>query len=118
MRCGASSDGAAPARRSSDLHLDDRPLAVELEYRIEPARRAEFVAASSAVGRMCRRGGALFWRLYRDLDDPRLFRERFIVLGRVPAQPRSHHSGRSRIRVADARFPCRIATSTRYAFDR
>jgi hypothetical protein len=55
------------------------PVAVEIRYRIMTARRAEFLAASDAVGALRRRNGARLWRLYRDLSDEACFTERFVV---------------------------------------
>lgn len=55
------------------------PVAVEIRYRIDAARREEFLDASEAVGRLRRRNGARMWRLYRDLGDDAVFVERFIV---------------------------------------
>lgn len=68
-----------PAPAPGELQPDDGPLAVEIEYHVDPARRAEFLAAAAAVGGIRRRAGAMFWRLYRDLEQPGCYRERFIV---------------------------------------
>ena len=68
-----------PTANFGALEPDAGPIAVEIEYRIDPARRAEFVAAGVAVGRVRKRDGARFWRLYRDLEQPGCYRERFIV---------------------------------------
>lgn len=62
-----------------ELAPDAGPLAVEIEYRIAPAEAEAFIAACAALGPVRRRTGALFWRLYRDLDVAGCYRERFIV---------------------------------------
>jgi hypothetical protein len=68
-----------PAVAPGDLQPDDGPIAVEIEYHVDPACRAGFVAAAAAIGGIRRRAGAMFWRLYRDLEQPGCYRERFIV---------------------------------------
>jgi MFS family permease len=55
------------------------PVAIEVRYRIDPRRREEFLSASEPVGRLRRRNGARFWRLYRDLGEEGVFVERFVV---------------------------------------
>ena len=55
------------------------PIAVEIEYRIDPPAKEAFLRAIHEVGRARRRDGSRFWRLYRDLSDPRKYVERFIV---------------------------------------
>ena len=72
-------DAWLPVVVQGDLEHDDGPIAIEIEYRIDAARRVEFIAAGEAVGRVRRRDGAMFWRLYRDLEQPGCYRERFIV---------------------------------------
>ncbi len=46
------------------------PVMVTIEYRIEPANRAEFVAAMQGMRRIRRRDGAFFWELFHDTADP------------------------------------------------
>jgi quinol monooxygenase YgiN len=55
------------------------PVAVEIRYRIDSARREQFLQASEQVGKLRRRNGARIWRLYRDLADESVYVERFIV---------------------------------------
>jgi MFS family permease len=55
------------------------PVAVEIAYRVQPERAADFLEAVSLLRGPRRRDGATFWRVYRDLDDPARFTERFIV---------------------------------------
>ncbi|HKY90668.1 MAG TPA: MFS transporter [Nevskiaceae bacterium] len=64
---------------ADEMDPDEGPVAVEIEYRVDPARGWQFVQASRAVGRARKRVGAMFWRCYRDLEIPGIYRERFIV---------------------------------------
>lgn len=58
---------------------EDGPVAVQVEYRIDAARRTEFAAAAHALATIRKRDGAQTWRLYKDLSDPSRYIERFIV---------------------------------------
>ncbi|MBO9513090.1 MAG: MFS transporter [Variovorax sp.] len=84
LRLGATQD-VTPAARLNALLLekeprpDSGPVAVEISYRIDPARTDAFLAAVSALREPRRRDGASFWRVYRDLGDSSRFVERFIV---------------------------------------
>jgi Transmembrane secretion effector len=55
------------------------PVAVEIGYRIQPEAIAAFLEVASQLRAPRRRDGATFWRIYRDLDDPSRYVERFIV---------------------------------------
>ncbi|MET0320373.1 MAG: MFS transporter [Duganella sp.] len=59
--------------------MEDGPVAVQVGYHIDPARRIEFVQALHALGTIRQRDGASAWRLYRDLEAPDRYVERFIV---------------------------------------
>ena len=59
--------------------MEDGPVAVQLTYQIDPARRQEFTRAAYALGSIRQRDGANTWRLYRDLEEPDRYVERFIV---------------------------------------
>jgi MFS family permease len=83
LRMGAPHEVTpAPFR---DLLMADQPdpeagpVAVELSYRIDPAQADAFLALAIQLKGPRRRDGATFWRIYRDLDDPGRFIERFIV---------------------------------------
>ena len=54
-------------------------MLVELEYRIDPARSAEFIQAARELERIRRRDGAFEWWLLRDATDPALYIETFAV---------------------------------------
>ena len=68
-----------------ELLLKDQPLpgegpvAVEISYRIREGEAKEFLQAVSLLRALRRRDGASFWRVYRDLQDPSRYVERFIV---------------------------------------
>jgi MFS family permease len=57
---------------------DGGPVMVTIEYRIQPTKRAEFVAAMQAVREMRRRNGAYFWELFHDAADPTRYVECFM----------------------------------------
>ena len=59
---------------------DDRgPVLVTVEYRIDPARAAEFLSAMRAVETERRRDGAFAYGLYEDAADPGRWLEWFLV---------------------------------------
>ncbi|NMF88638.1 MFS transporter [Aromatoleum petrolei] len=58
---------------------EEGPVAVQIEYQIDPTAKDEFFRAIHTVGRARRRDGSRFWRLYRDLSNPTKYVERFIV---------------------------------------
>jgi MFS family permease len=57
---------------------DSGPVMVTIQYRIQPGKRAEFVAAMQAVREMRRRNGAYFWELFHESAHPELYLECFI----------------------------------------
>lgn len=57
---------------------DSGPVMVTIEYRVQPAKRAEFIAAMQGVREMRRRNGAYFWELFHDSADPQHFVECFM----------------------------------------
>lgn len=74
------------------------PVAVEVVYRIDPARQEQFMNAAEALGNVRRRNGVSVWRLYRDLSDPERMLERFLVASWVDYQRQ-----RARWTLADER---------------
>ena len=58
---------------------DRGPVMITVEYRIDPARTAEFVRAMQPLRRIRRRDGALSWGLYEDAAQPGVMLENFIV---------------------------------------
>jgi len=72
-----SMDWAAPLVAETP-EPDSGPVLVTIEYRVDPARRAEFVAAMRDVREMRRRNGAFFWELFHDSAHPTRFLESFM----------------------------------------
>jgi MFS family permease len=74
-----------PGARLPDLAIEveprptDGPVLIQLEYRIEPSQRADFVRAIYALEPVRRRNGAIGWRVFRDLGEGGHFVERFII---------------------------------------
>ena len=68
-----------------DLLVQDQPdaeagpVSVEISYRIQPELAEAFLAEVSQLKAIRRRDGASLWRVYRDLDDPARYVERFII---------------------------------------
>jgi predicted MFS family arabinose efflux permease/quinol monooxygenase YgiN len=60
----------APLVSIADLEVETGPVMVEIEYRIDSAHRAEFVAALGEMARIRRRDGAIFWQHFVDAADP------------------------------------------------
>ncbi len=68
----------APPVLAEDPEPDGGPVMVTIEYRVDPANRAPFVAAMQEVREMRRRNGAYFWELYHDSADPARHVETFM----------------------------------------
>jgi MFS family permease len=81
-----------PAHTGGDEHLADPlplpetpdtsghgPLAVTVEYAIQPSQVDAFLALTGDLRRLRRRTGAVHWHLHRDVEDLSLFSELFIV---------------------------------------
>jgi hypothetical protein len=58
---------------------DDGPVLIQIEYRIEPAHREEFLRVIQKVEPTRRRNGATAWRVFRDLAEEGRFVERYIL---------------------------------------
>ncbi|HLK09823.1 MAG TPA: MFS transporter [Candidatus Binatia bacterium] len=59
--------------------LDEGPVLVTVEYRIDPARSAEYARAMRDLARVRRRDGAVEWGLFRDAAEPARYLETFLV---------------------------------------
>jgi len=57
---------------------DSGSVMVTIEYVVDPAKRAEFVAAMRDVREMRRRNGAFFWALFHDAAEPTRYLESFM----------------------------------------
>jgi MFS family permease len=55
------------------------PVVIEIEYRIDTARAAEFERAMNAMEPIRRRDGAMTWGLFVDVTDPARYFETFMV---------------------------------------
>jgi MFS family permease len=61
------------------LDLDEGPVLVTVEYRIDAANADAFVAVMAQLERTRRRDGAIEWGLYQDTSDPVRWLETFLV---------------------------------------
>src|SRR5712664_890558 len=68
----------APPVLAENAEPESGPVMVTIEYRVDPAKRAEFVAAMQEVREMRRRNGAYYWELYHDSANPAQFVETFM----------------------------------------
>lgn len=68
----------APPVLAENPEPDSGPVMVTIEYQIDPAKRAEFVAAMQEVREMRRRNGAYFWELYHNSANPARYVETFM----------------------------------------
>src|SRR6267154_2781181 len=68
----------APPVLAENPELESGPGMVTIEYRVDPAKRVEFVAAMQEVREMRRRNGAYYWELYHDSANPAHFVETFM----------------------------------------
>src|SRR5258707_9790662 len=68
----------APPVLAENPEPESGPVMGTIEYRVDPAKRAEFVPAMQEVGEMRRRNGAYYWELYHDSADPAHFVETFM----------------------------------------
>lgn len=64
---------------AEELEEDRGPVMVTIEYRIDPARSAEFVHAMEKLRRVRLRDGAYFWEIFSDAEDPARISECFLV---------------------------------------
>jgi len=62
-----------------DIELDRGPIMVAIEYRIEIARRSEFIDVMEGMRMIRRRDGAMRWHLFEDAATPGRMRESFLV---------------------------------------
>lgn len=84
IKLGSEYDFSAAESKASEPSVppvdhDGGPVAVEIVYEVPGERRHEFIRIARELGLSRRRNGALGWRLYRDLDTPDRFIERFLV---------------------------------------
>jgi hypothetical protein len=58
---------------------DDGPVLVTVEYHVNPEGVSEFINTMRKYGRIRRRDGASRWGICRDLENPALYIETFVV---------------------------------------
>ncbi len=58
---------------------DDGPVLIQVDYRIDPERRADFLRAVHGAEPIRRRNGAVSWRVFRDVAEEDRVVERFII---------------------------------------
>ena len=63
---------------ATPIERNQGPIMVTIEYRIDPARAAEFSAVMRESRRSRLRNGALSWELFRDTADPGRYLEYFV----------------------------------------
>lgn len=80
---------------ATGLEGDRGPVMVTVEYRIEPARSAEFVAVMTAFADERRRDGAFAWGLFEDAAEPGRFVEYFLVESWLEHQRQHERTTRS-----------------------
>jgi MFS family permease len=88
---------------AEDLEEDRGPVMVTVEYRIDPARGAEFVRAMQKLRRIRLRDGAYFWELFTDAEDPARVTECFLVESWL-----EHLRQHERVTVADREVQERV----------
>lgn len=93
----------APRIHDLDLEPDRGPVLVTVQYRIDPQRAPEFVAAMEGLRRIRLRGGALQWGLFSDAAEPELYNEVFLVSSWI-----EHLRLHQRLTVADEEIRQRV----------
>lgn len=79
----ASHDEHQPVEIGSDpetalgLNLRSGPMAIEVDYRVDPANARRFYDAMRAIRKVRLRNGGFGWSLARDVADPFLWTERY-----------------------------------------
>ncbi len=62
-----------------EINPDSGPALIAIEYRINPARTTEFIAAMREMRRIRQRDGAVFWGLFFDANAPDRFIEQMVT---------------------------------------
>jgi len=57
--------------------LRSGPIAIEIDYQVDPAQARQFYGAMLTMQQARRRNGAFDWSLARDIADPALWTERY-----------------------------------------
>ena len=64
---------------AKEPEMDQGPVMIQLEYRVDAAHTERFLSLMQAYREMRRRDGAFFWELFRDAAEPSRFVECFMV---------------------------------------
>jgi hypothetical protein len=83
---------------------DDGPVLIQLEYKIDPEHRHDFLQAIAEGGPTRRRNGATSWRVFRDLGEDGRYVERYVI-----ASWAEYVRLRARMTMADSRLQQRVA---------
>jgi MFS family permease len=62
-----------------DLHPEDGPVRITIDYEIDPLETEQFIEAIDALKQIRLRDGAMRWGLFHDTQRPTLYVESFIV---------------------------------------
>jgi Transmembrane secretion effector len=87
---------------------DQGPVLVTVEYKVIPANVEEFLRAMQPYGRVRRRDGAFRWSVFRDVEQPDIYVEAFLVHSWA-----EHLRQHERLTLADRDLAQHIATLTR-----
>ncbi|HTT38955.1 MAG TPA: MFS transporter [Burkholderiales bacterium] len=82
---------------------DDGPVLIQIEYRVDPENREAFLRVMREIEAVRRRNGASSWRMFRDLEDPGRYVERFVLSSWA-----EYLRLRSRMTVADRELQERV----------
>ncbi len=86
-------------RMEIEARVDEGPVLVTIQYRVDPEKGSGFVAALHALGRVRRRDGAIQWGVFHDTADPARY-----VRAPSPASAGNHRGPRHR--GGGSRVPC------------
>src|SRR5438445_1016137 len=64
---------------AADIHPDDGPVLIEIEYIIDNTKSDEFEYAVQDLRNLRLRDGAINWSLFRDVENPSRYVETFVV---------------------------------------
>ncbi len=73
----STADG--PGYTYQDIDAHDGLVSIQISYQVAPGDKSEFIQLMSELGCKRQRNGVSFWRIYRDLEQPLHYQERFIV---------------------------------------
>ena len=87
----------------SKADVNDGPVLVTVEYRIDMRKREDFVAALSLLSRQRKRDGGFAWNLFEDDIETGRFQEQFLIVSWLELI--RHHE---RVTVADRHFEAQV----------